>query len=87
MKKAGFWTADWFFGLVIAVVVFGLSIATGFFKVLETKAYDWGVQATSKQPSDKIAVIAIDDGNDKSEKPIGCPESCFFHFIPLLRSH
>ena len=61
MKKAGFWTADWFFGLVIAIIVFGLSIATGFFKVLETKAYDWGVQATSKQPSDKIAVIAIDD--------------------------
>ena len=61
MKKAGFWTSDWFFGLVIAIVVFGLNMATGFFKVLETKAYDWGVQATSKQPSDKVAVIAIDE--------------------------
>ena len=61
MKKAGFWTSDWFFGLVIVVVVFGLNIATGFFKVLETKAYDWGVQATTKQPSDKVAVIAIDE--------------------------
>ena len=61
MKKAGFWTSDWFFGLIIVIVVFGLNIATGFFKGLETKAYDWGVQATSKQPSDKIAVIAIDD--------------------------
>ena len=61
MNKAGFWTSDWFFGLVIAITFFALSIATGLFKGLETKAYDWGVQATSKQPSDKIAVIAIDD--------------------------
>ena len=61
MKKAGFWTADWFFGLVIALIFFALSIATGLFKGLETKAYDWGVQATSKQPSDKVAVIAIDE--------------------------
>ena len=61
MKKAGFWTSDWFFGLVIAIVVFALSVATSFFKVLETKAYDWGVQATTKLPSDKVAVIAIDE--------------------------
>ena len=61
MKKAGFWTSDWFFGLVIAILFFGLFLTTGFFKALETKAYDWGVQATSKQPSDKVAVIAIDD--------------------------
>jgi serine/threonine-protein kinase len=61
MKKAGFLTSDWFFGLVIVVVVFALNLTTGFFKALETKAYDWGVQATSKQPSDKVAVIAIDE--------------------------
>ena len=61
MNKAGFWTSDWFFGLIIAIIVFGLSVGTGFFKGLETKAYDWGVQATTKQPSDKVAVIAIDD--------------------------
>ena len=61
MNKAGFWTADWFFGLVIAIIFFAASIVSGLFSGLETKAYDWGVQATSKQPSDKIAVIAIDD--------------------------
>jgi len=61
MKKAGFWTTDWFFGVVIVIAIFGLNFATGFFKVLETRAYDWGVQATSKQPSDKVAIIAIDD--------------------------
>ena len=61
MKKSGFWAADWFFGLIIAIAVFILSLVTGFFSGLETKAYDWGVQLTSKQPSDKVAVIAIDD--------------------------
>ncbi len=61
MKKAGFWSKDWFFALVIVLVVFGLSLTTNFFLALETKAYDWGVNLTSKQPSDRIAVIAIDD--------------------------
>ena len=61
MKKTGFWSSDWFFGLLIVILVFGLSRATRFFDALETKAYDWGVSATSKQPSDRIAVIAIDE--------------------------
>ena len=61
MKKVGFWSKDWFFALVIALVVFGLSRTTNFFEALETKAYDWGVSLTSKQPSDRIAIIAIDD--------------------------
>ncbi|HEX4858975.1 MAG TPA: CHASE2 domain-containing protein, partial [Usitatibacteraceae bacterium] len=63
MKKEGFWTKDWFFGLLVSLVLFVLSItfARGFFESLETKAYDWGVIATSKPPSDKVAVIAIDD--------------------------
>ena len=63
MKKAGFWTKDWFFALALSLVLFALSLtgARNFFGSLETKAYDWGVVATSKPPSDKVAVIAIDD--------------------------
>ena len=61
MKKAGFWTKDWFFALVIVIVVMGVNATTNFFKALDTKAYDWGVTATSKQPSDRIAIIAIDE--------------------------
>ncbi len=63
MKKAGFWTKDWFFALALSIVLFALSLtgARNFFGSLETKAYDWGVVATSKPPSDKVAVIAIDD--------------------------
>jgi eukaryotic-like serine/threonine-protein kinase len=43
------------------VVVLALSMLTNFFNVLETRAYDWGVAATSKPASDRIAVIAIDE--------------------------
>jgi serine/threonine-protein kinase len=61
MKKEGFWSKDWFFGLVIVVVVVTLGFTTSFFGALETKAYDWGMAATSKPPSDKVAIITIDD--------------------------
>ncbi len=61
MKKSGFWSRDWFFGLTIVVVVLMLHYTTGFFTTLETRAYDLAVSATSKSASDRIAVIAIDE--------------------------
>ncbi|HEX7607646.1 MAG TPA: CHASE2 domain-containing protein, partial [Usitatibacter sp.] len=59
--KTAFWKADWFFGLVIAIVLFAFAKMSGFIPGLERWGYDLGVKMTSKQPSDKIAVIAIDD--------------------------
>ena len=59
--KTAFWKADWFFGLVIVIAVFGFSRASGFIPGLERWAYDLGVTMTAKNPSDKLAVIAIDD--------------------------
>jgi len=62
MKKLGFWKADWFLGLIVAVVM--LVAARGdLLQSLERKAYDIGVQAASRSPSDRIAVIAIDDAS------------------------
>jgi len=60
MKKTSFWKADWFFAAVLAVVFF-FGANTDLIQSLERKAYDWGVLASSRQPSDRIAVIAIDD--------------------------
>src|SRR4051812_14471016 len=59
--KTAFWKADWFLGLVITLVLFGFARASGFIPGLERWAYDMGVRMTSKAPSDKVAVIAIDD--------------------------
>ena len=60
MKKQ-FWKADWFLGLVIAIALLGFNAFSGFIPGVERWAYDLGVRMTSKNPSDKIAVIAIDE--------------------------
>ncbi|MFA5370549.1 MAG: serine/threonine-protein kinase [Sideroxydans sp.] len=60
MKKTSFWKADWFFAAVLAVIFF-FGAHTDLIQSLERKAYDWGVLASSRQPSDRIAIIAIDD--------------------------
>lgn len=58
-KKSGFWKTEWFLGLMATVVVLAASGGTTIQR-MERAAYDWGVQLTSRVPSDKIAVIAID---------------------------
>ena len=63
MKKLDFWRSDWFFGGVVVLVFFvGSLFGLGYdlIQSLERKAYDMGVQASSRAPSDRIAVIAID---------------------------
>ena len=58
--KTRFWSSDWFAGLLITIVIVVLS-ASAPFQSLERTFYDWGVRSTDRLPSDKIAVIAIDD--------------------------
>lgn len=60
MKTKAFWQKDWLVGLLVAVVLF-LVAGTDLMQSLERKAYDLGVRATSRTPSDRIAIIAIDD--------------------------
>jgi eukaryotic-like serine/threonine-protein kinase len=59
MTRAGFWKKDWFLGLAVALVLL-LAGNSQLMQSLERSAYDWGVRASSRAPSDKIAVIAID---------------------------
>ncbi|HEY9050353.1 MAG TPA: CHASE2 domain-containing protein, partial [Gammaproteobacteria bacterium] len=59
MKK-GFLSSDWFAGLAISLIIIALG-NWGTFDSIERSAYDLGVRSSSKTPSNKIAVIAIDD--------------------------
>ncbi|MDH4234269.1 MAG: CHASE2 domain-containing protein, partial [Gallionella sp.] len=60
MNKWSFWQKDWFVGLLVAsIFLFGAN--SDLMQSLERKAYDVGVMASLRMPSDKIAVIAIDD--------------------------
>ena len=63
MSKAGFWRRDGFLGLAVAVGLFALALSTDHIQRLERSAYDMGVRATDRAPSDRIAVIAIDDAS------------------------
>jgi len=58
--KTRFWSSDWFAGLLITIVVVIFS-GSAPFQSLERTFYDWGVRSTDRLPSDKIAIIAIDD--------------------------
>ncbi|MBI4293280.1 MAG: CHASE2 domain-containing protein [Betaproteobacteria bacterium] len=60
MTKADFWKKDWFLGLVVTLLVL-FAGGTQIVQSLERAAYDWGVRASSRSPTDKVVVIAIDD--------------------------
>ncbi|MGH6770913.1 MAG: CHASE2 domain-containing protein, partial [Xanthobacteraceae bacterium] len=60
MNRLGFWRSDWFIGVLATLVILILS-PQELLQSLERKAYDLGVRATAQTPSDRIAVIAIDD--------------------------
>ncbi len=60
-KRGHFWRADWFVGAAIVLAVLALNQATDAIATMERRFYDFGVTSSSRQPSDKIAVIAIDD--------------------------
>jgi len=59
LKKA-FWKSDWFAGLAISLF-FLFAGGSALLQSLERKAYDIGVQSSSRNAGDRIAIIAIDD--------------------------
>ena len=59
--KQGIWKSDWFVGLLITLAFIFASLFFDFIQNMERSAYDLGVQSSSRIPSDKIAIIAIDD--------------------------
>ena len=56
-----FWRADWFVGVLVVLAVFMLHSSTDIFASLERRYYDFASTSTSRQPSERIAIIAIDD--------------------------
>jgi eukaryotic-like serine/threonine-protein kinase len=62
MKKSNIaiWKRDWFLALILSVLFLVFS-QSSLLQSVERFAYDWGLRASSGQPSDRVAVIAIDD--------------------------
>ncbi|MCA8966043.1 MAG: CHASE2 domain-containing protein, partial [Planctomycetes bacterium] len=59
MKKR-IWATDWFAGLAVTLV-FVLTSGSVLLQGLERTVYDFGVRGSERTPSDRVAVIAIDD--------------------------
>ena len=60
-KRRQFWRADWLVGLLVVFAVLLLHLLTGIVSSMELRFYDVASTTTTRQPSDRIAVIAIDD--------------------------
>lgn len=60
-RRRQFWRTDWFVGAVIVAAVFVLWKTTDVFEALERRFYDTASTQSARQPSNRIAVVAIDD--------------------------
>jgi eukaryotic-like serine/threonine-protein kinase len=60
-KRRQFWRTDWFVTVLIMMVVVVLHNATDVIDTAERRFYDFASTSSGRQPSDRIAVIAIDD--------------------------
>ena len=58
--KQGIWKSDWLVGLLITLVFLAFS-GSDLLQGLERSAYDFSVRSSTRVPSDKLAIIAIDD--------------------------
>lgn len=60
---AAFWRTDWFAGVAIVLAAMVLHASTDFIGTLERRFYDFASTSNARQPSERIAVIAIDDAS------------------------
>lgn len=60
-KSVSFWRTDWFAAVLVVVTMLLLHLGSDVIGTLERRFYDFASTNTSRQPSDRIAVIAIDD--------------------------
>ncbi len=60
-SRGTFWRADWFVAVLVILAVYFLYQLTDVSSTLERRYYDFASTTTSRQPSDRIAIIAIDD--------------------------
>jgi len=58
--KSNLFSSNWIILLVVSILM-GIATSLGFFSGIERSAYDWGVRASDLTPSNKIALIAIDE--------------------------
>jgi CHASE2 domain-containing sensor protein/predicted Ser/Thr protein kinase len=86
--KDRFWSQDWFAALAFVLVF--LVLAHGAFRdsfqSLERYAYDFGVRSRERAPSDKVAVIAIDEESIRQLGRWPWPRNVHAELLKVLRA-
>ena len=84
--KSGIWGKDWVAGLSFSVVfaILAYAVLSDSFQSLERYAYDLGVKARQETPSDRVAVIAIDDQSIQNLGRWPWPRNLHASMIDLL---
>src|SRR5580693_2555324 len=80
--------SDWFAGLAFALVfvVLAYLVFGNAFQGLERSTYDVGVRERSRTPSDRIAVIAIDDQSIQNLGRWPWPRTLHAQLVDKLRA-
>jgi serine/threonine-protein kinase len=60
-RRGQFWRTDWFVAVLVVLLVVILHQATDVIGTVERRFYDFASTSSGRQPSDRIAVIAIDN--------------------------
>jgi len=86
--KQGFFRSDWFaalaFALVFAIAAYG--VFGNAFQGLERSTYDLGVRERNRTPSDRVAVIAIDDQSIQNLGRWPWPRTLHAQLVDKLRA-
>ena len=85
--KEKIWSKDWFAAVAFALgfVVLAYGFMGNNFQSLERYAYDLGVKAHARTPSDKVAVVAIDDESIRNLGRWPWPRSLQAQLVDKLR--
>jgi CHASE2 domain-containing sensor protein/predicted Ser/Thr protein kinase len=85
--KERFWSKDWFAALtfVLVFLVLAYGVFSDGFQGLERYAYDVGVRARDRAPSDKIAIIAIDEESIRRLGRFPWPRNLHAAMMEVLR--
>ena len=81
--RSGFWKKDWFLGLLVSIVLLSLSGSPSF-QGLERAAYDRALLTSTRSPSDKLAVIAIDKRSMEAIGPWPWPRQVHARMVDVL---
>ena len=83
-KRGQFWRRDWFVAVLVVLAVVILDRSTDAVETLERRFYDFASTSSSRQPSDRIAIIAIDDQSIRNIGRLPWPRDVQAQMIDML---